>query len=174
MEYVGADMSVGPEVDILLNLHEIDLPSESVGTVISCDTLELVEFPRRAMAELHRILKPNGILILTTVMNYPIHAAPNDYWRYTPEGMRSLFSGFESTYIDWNGLETNSHTVVGVGIKGKYSFEKLSASRREWRTDRDISFSHKIFTLIISAKKNTEKCSDEYLNFLVTGFLYMF
>lgn len=33
-KYVGADMRKGPGVDIILNLHKINLPSESVGTVL--------------------------------------------------------------------------------------------------------------------------------------------
>jgi len=42
-KYVGADLR-GVGVDVVLNLHEIDLPSESVGTVLILDTLERVEY----------------------------------------------------------------------------------------------------------------------------------
>jgi SAM-dependent methyltransferase len=69
-KYVGADMREGPGVDIILNLHHIDLPSDSIGTVLVMDTLEHVEFPRKAIKEVHRILKPHGILIISSVMNF--------------------------------------------------------------------------------------------------------
>ena len=46
--YVGCDMREGRGVDKVLNLHNIDLPDESVGTVITLDTLEHVEFPHKA------------------------------------------------------------------------------------------------------------------------------
>ncbi len=29
-KYVGSDMRAGPRVDVILNLHHLDLPSESV------------------------------------------------------------------------------------------------------------------------------------------------
>ena len=47
-EYVACDMRTGPGVDQILNLHGIDLPPESVGTVLCLDTLEHVEYPRTA------------------------------------------------------------------------------------------------------------------------------
>ena len=89
-KYVGADMRKGPGVDVLLNLHNIDLPSKSVGTALVLDTFEHVEYPRKAIDELYRILKPNGIIIISSVMNFPIHDHPADYWRFTPEAFKSL------------------------------------------------------------------------------------
>ena len=157
MKYIGADMSSGLGVDVVLNLHNIDLPSESVGTVISCDTFEHVEYPRKALSELYRILKPGGILIISSVMLYKIHAAPNDYWRFTPEGFKSLLSEFDSSYVDWNGKEENPHTVIGVGIKREFLFDKLISRRTEWRSVKDTSLWNKIFTLVVKVKKEAEK-----------------
>jgi len=157
MKYIGADMSSGLGVDVVLNLHNIDLPSESVGTVISCDTFEHVEYPRKALSELYRILKPGGILIISSVMLYNIHAAPNDYWRFTPEGFKSLLSEFDFSYVDWNGKEENPHTVIGVGIKKEFSFDKLISRRDEWRCVQDISSWNKIFTIMVKIKKEAEK-----------------
>jgi SAM-dependent methyltransferase len=74
--YVGCDMQEGPGVDRVLNLHNIDLPSESVGSVLCFDTLEHVEYPRKALDEIHRILKPDGIAVISSVMNFPIHVLP--------------------------------------------------------------------------------------------------
>ena len=117
-EYIGADMRKGPGVDIILNLHDIALSSETVGTVLIMDTLEHVEFPRKAIHEVHRILKPHGILIISSVMNFPIHDYPYDYWRFTPEGFKSLLNPFASSFVDFAGDSDFPHTVVGVGFKG--------------------------------------------------------
>ena len=89
-EYVGVDMRQGIGVDQILNLHKINLPQESVGTVICLDTLEHVEYPHRALEEIHRVLKPDGIAIISSVMYFPIHDHPDDYWRFTPEAFRSF------------------------------------------------------------------------------------
>ncbi len=116
-KYVGADMRHGPGVDSILNLHDIALPSESVGTILTLDTFEHVEFPREAIAEIHRALKPNGILVISSVMNFPIHDYPYDYWRFTPEAFKSLLKPFAYSFVGFAGEESFPHTVVGVASK---------------------------------------------------------
>ncbi|MDH5374551.1 MAG: class I SAM-dependent methyltransferase [Candidatus Bathyarchaeota archaeon] len=129
-KYVGADMREGPGVDIILNLHHIDLPSDSIGTVLVMDTLEHVEFPRKAIKEVHRILKPHGILIISSVMKFPIHAHPHDYWRFTPEAFKSLIKPFSLSFVDFIGESAFPHTVVGIGFKGSISENAIKEFRR--------------------------------------------
>jgi len=116
-KYVGADLRNGPGVDVILDLHHIDLPSESVGTVLILDTLEHVEYPRKAIENVHKILNQNGILVITSVMNFPIHDYPYDYWRFTPEAFRSLLKPFSFSFVDSLGKADFPHTIVGLGFK---------------------------------------------------------
>lgn len=133
-KYVGADMREGPGVDVVLDLHKINLPTESVGTVLTLDTLEHVEYPRKAVDEIRRILKPNGIAIISSVMKFPIHDYPYDYWRYTPEAFRSLLREFADSMVDFCGDEEFPHTVVGIGFKGgKSEFPQLRKRLDNWK-----------------------------------------
>ncbi len=116
--YTGCDMREGPGVDKLMDLHCIDLPAGSVGTVLCFDTLEHVEYPQKALQEIHRILKPEGIVVISSVMNFPIHDYPHDYWRFTPEAFRSILKPFSDCFIGFQGLDSFPHTVVGIGFKG--------------------------------------------------------
>lgn len=118
-KYVGCDMRQGPGVDKILNLHAIDIPSESVGSVLCFDTLEHVEYPRQAMKEIHRILKPDGIAVISSVMDFPIHDYPHDYWRFTPEAFRSILNPFSHSFVGFQGSEKFPHTVVGIGFKAQ-------------------------------------------------------
>jgi SAM-dependent methyltransferase len=117
-KYIGADTQEGLGVDAILNLHDIELPSESVGTVLIMDTLEHVEFPRKAIEEVHRILTAEGILLISSVMYFPIHGYPQDYWRFTPEAFKSLLKPFALSFSDFVGDSLFPHTIVGVGFKG--------------------------------------------------------
>lgn len=117
--YFGCDMRPGKGVDLVLNLHKIDLPDASAGTVLLLDTLEHVEFCREAMAEVLRILKPGGVVVISSVMNFRIHDYPSDYWRFTPEGFKSLLRGFSWAGVESLGETDFPHTVVGAGIKGE-------------------------------------------------------
>lgn len=138
--YVGADMREGPGVDVVLNLHSVDLPAGSVGTVLLLDTLEHVELFGKALEEIRRILRQDGVLVMSSVMNFPIHAYPCDYWRFTPDAFRSLLAPFAAHYVTALGRQDFPHTVVGVGFKSpvpddiRLRFE-AEASRwsRRWR-----------------------------------------
>jgi SAM-dependent methyltransferase len=116
-EFVGCDMRPGLGVDRVLDLHAIDLPDASVGSAISLDTLEHVEYPHRAVAELHRVLRPGGLLLISSVMNFHIHDHPHDYWRFTPDAFRSLLKPFSQAIVESAGREVFPHTVVGLGCK---------------------------------------------------------
>ena len=73
------------------------------------------------------MLKPDGIALITSVMNFPIHDYPNDYWRFTPEGFESLLKNFSYRFVDAIGDEWFPHTVVGLGFK--HSVPKDSLNR---------------------------------------------
>jgi 2-polyprenyl-3-methyl-5-hydroxy-6-metoxy-1,4-benzoquinol methylase len=51
---------------VQVDAQAIALPTESVDSVICCETIEHVPDPRRAVSELARVLRPGGRLFLTT------------------------------------------------------------------------------------------------------------
>lgn len=120
-EYIGADIRKGPGVDIILNLHKIELPNEIAGTILIMETLEHVEYPHQAMEECYRILKTGGLLIISSTMNLPIHNYPNDFWRFTPQGFMSLLRPFVPAFIESVGESQFPHTIIGIGFKGNIS-----------------------------------------------------
>jgi SAM-dependent methyltransferase len=119
-EYIGADMREGPGVDQVLDLHHIDLADEVAESVLCLDTLEHVEHPRKAISEIYRLLRSDGILVLSSVFEFPIHGYPNDYWRFTPEGFRSLLKPFANSYVCCFGRsEDRPQCIAAVAFKGR-------------------------------------------------------
>jgi len=141
--YVGADMREGLGVDQLLDLHAIDLPEASVGTVLCMETLEHVEYPRRAVEEIHRILAPAGFAVISSQMNFPIHDYPYDYWRFTPEAFRSLLKPFAASFVGPAGNKDFPHTVVGIGFKtAAPDLSRLKARYERWRKAQRFALIH--------------------------------
>lgn len=130
-EFVGADLRAGPGVDVILDLHAIDLAASSAGTVLILDTLEHVEFVRKAMDEMRRILVPEGILIASSVMKFHIHCRPEDYWRFTPTGFKSLFQPFADSVVVGMGDPNFPHTVLGVGFREGVPLDVVGGFRYE-------------------------------------------
>ncbi|MEI6634262.1 MAG: methyltransferase domain-containing protein [Chlamydiota bacterium] len=137
--YVGVDMRKGPGVDRVLDLHDIALPGESVGTALCLDTLEHVEFPHRAMAEICRVVAPGGIAVISSAMYFPIHDFPRDYWRFTPEGFRSLLGPFPDAFVGHYGAMDFPNGVLGIGFKGPAPpLDGFIAKYEEWRSRYEV------------------------------------
>jgi SAM-dependent methyltransferase len=136
-EFVTSDARPNDGIDIVLDLHKLDLPDASVGTAIMLDTIEHVERPWRALEEIHRVLKPGGVVVMTSVMFFPIHFYPDDYWRFTSSGFRALLAPFDDVVLASCGIKTLPHTVVGIGLKApqpsamKAQLEKAVESWRQ-------------------------------------------
>ena len=144
-KYIGCDIRQGPGVDQIMDLHDTGLLSESVGTVLLLETLEHVQFPMKAVDEVYRILKPNGIVVMSSVMNYPIHDA-HDYWRFTPEGFVTLLKHFPLHFVEFAGDPSFPAAVVGIGVKGPLppaiadDFKKRIAEwKQSWNDDAAAS-----------------------------------
>lgn len=88
--YVGIDMRQGPGVDLVENVEQMTLASETIGTVLGLSTLEHVKRFWQGVAEIKRIMRPDGVLVLSTPFYFHIHQHPSDYWRFTPEALDSL------------------------------------------------------------------------------------
>jgi SAM-dependent methyltransferase len=125
LEFIGCDMRPGSGVDRIMDLTGLPLSDGIAGTALCLDTLEHVEYVRRAIDEMHRVLQSGGFCILSTVMQSKIHNYPSDYWRFTPEGMRSLLKPFESSWVSYEGHVHFPHTIYGIGAKRSSGWEEL-------------------------------------------------
>ena len=117
--YVGCDMRSGLGVDRIEDVHCLKIRSYSVGTVLVFDTLEHVENVHQAVKEIHRVLKPGGMVIMSSVMNFPIHDYPSDYWRFTPKAFELLLKRFAVYEVEFDGGLAFPEGIYGFGIKGR-------------------------------------------------------
>jgi SAM-dependent methyltransferase len=93
---IGVDIEPGDGVDVVASPEgRTFLPDACADLVVSFQVLEHVRLPERFLAECRRILRPGGILLLTTHGTYPFHPDPLDLHRWTGEGLVRLAGGFE-------------------------------------------------------------------------------
>lgn len=99
--YVGVDFEQGPGVDRLLDLtadfEHIDttLGGTKFGTIFCLSVLEHCRQPFRMAENLTRLLKPGGKICISAPFSFKFHAYPSDYWRFTHEGIKTLFPRLE-------------------------------------------------------------------------------
>lgn len=113
--YIGCDMRPGPGVDRIEDVEAgLTFEDRSVGTILCLDTLEHVFDIMAALREFRRVLKPGGVLAMASVMLFPIHSYPYDYWRFTPECFSRLLSSFDQHHTFAEGEPLLPHTVYGL------------------------------------------------------------
>ena len=91
--------------------HIADLCSNNEGAILSnhfdfvvcTEVLEHVLQPFDAVKEIERILKPGGLVFVSTPYNFRIHGPLPDCWRFTEHGLRALFKDYE--ILELNALE---------------------------------------------------------------------
>lgn len=145
-EHIGCDIQPGRNVDRIEDVHALTFADESVGSVVAFETLEHVADPIRAMAEIHRVLRPGGVVAISSLMFMPIHAHPWDYWRFTPEAFELLLDSFESHLVVAVGWDLMPSNVFGVGIKGPSDaltvdrFPRTAGNRDRWGSGKAVDF----------------------------------
>ena len=140
--YLGTDVREGPGVDRVEDLRQLSFADGEVGTALCLDTLEHCEDPVTACRELCRVTAPGGVCVISSVMLFGIHGYPHDYFRFTPDGFRSLLGGFEDVWVVGVGHPDIPTQVIGVGAKGRAldlhidRFESLRAAQRDFDAAR--------------------------------------
>ena len=108
-QYVGADLPGNPDADLVMAPDGVVTGAEAgaFDCVLSTQVLEHVPDPAAYLAEAHRVLKPDGRLLLTTHGIWVYHPDPNDFWRWTTRGLdlQLARAGFEVTV---------KHSVMGL------------------------------------------------------------
>jgi SAM-dependent methyltransferase len=105
--YTGVDLAIGDQdwnyagLDCVADLVRLPFRNGVFDAAINVVTLEHVAEPAAALAELNRVLRPGGRLLLIVPHEWEVHQAPHDYFRYTVHGVRYLLdkSGFIQSSI---------------------------------------------------------------------------
>ncbi|MBP6680547.1 MAG: methyltransferase domain-containing protein, partial [Saprospiraceae bacterium] len=61
-EIIGSDVTFGPQTNLISDAHDIPFADETFDCVIAQAVLEHVLDPQRCVDEMHRVLKPDGIV----------------------------------------------------------------------------------------------------------------
>jgi SAM-dependent methyltransferase len=107
-EAVSFGMRNHPEIALFDGLH-IPFPDNSWDGILCTEVLEHTYDPETLVAEMLRVLRPGGTLLLTVPFAARVHHAPHDYQRFTRFGLRRMFSKFDAAQIFERG---NDYSVI--------------------------------------------------------------
>ena len=93
-EDVPANMHVDIYYEELQNIAP-----ESYDTIICTGLMEHVPEPKNLIANFHRILEPNGKLVLQASSVFSIHEGPDNFFQFTHFGIEYLFKEWKNKKI---------------------------------------------------------------------------
>lgn len=94
LRYITADLVPG-RADLPLDVTDLKLPDATFGAVLCSHVLEHVPDDRRAMRELHRILRPGGWAIVMVPLDLRLESTYEDPSITEPEGRLEAFLQFD-------------------------------------------------------------------------------
>lgn len=94
VDLINLDVVATASLDVVGDAHYLPVADGSCDGVIIQAVLEHVLDPNRVVAELFRILKPNGIVYAETPFMQMVHERAYDYTRFSDLGHRHLFRNF--------------------------------------------------------------------------------
>ena len=129
MDWESSSVRDGRHADIYYNGTDFPLPDTSVDHVICTQVLEHVFNPTRFLAEIHRVLKPGGRLVMSVPFVWDEHEQPYDFARYSSFGLRAILTGA--------GMGIEQHRKLGADARVFAQLlnawlYKVTLSRNHW------------------------------------------
>jgi SAM-dependent methyltransferase len=83
-QWIIADIEKSRNPDMVLDVCDMHtIKNESIDIINAIELFEHVKTPEKGIAECFRILRKEGIIIISMPFLYPIHADPFDFQRWT-------------------------------------------------------------------------------------------
>jgi SAM-dependent methyltransferase len=113
------DIDVAADVDMYCDVHRLPFQDSAFDGVIASAVLEHVVDPALAVSEIHRVLRPNGILYSEIPFLQQVHEGAYDFTRLSLSGHRRLMNHFK---------ELSSGVVAGPGTVLAWALEHFAVS----------------------------------------------
>lgn len=129
-EYVGVDLEAGTGVDVVVDLSAGlgELKEAHFALAICCSVLEHTPTPWVMADNLTRLLRPGGALYISVPWVWRYHAYPDDYFRFSPRGVQSIFPRIHWQHATYSTTADGEHAGINLEdfreLDNALSFEK--------------------------------------------------
>lgn len=149
----------------LLSMEDMDTripyPNESFDNVICIDTLTYISDPFKFIEEIYRVLRPGGSVYIESSFLQPMDSGNQDYFRFTPKGMKFLLEDFEFEDLGIvNGPGSTMHWIGRIYHSLQFDRAGTMEDMLTKLADGDYVEAYRIFGMMMERYLET----DEELN----------
>ena len=127
--YTGFDYYPDDNTDIVGDAHRLadHFKDRKFDAVFSYSVLEHLALPWVFAIEINRVLERGGLTFHHTHFAWPQHEQPWDFWRFTDEGLKVLFSKATGFEVLESGMFEPVHMYMDRVANGMESFPEFPA-----------------------------------------------
>jgi hypothetical protein len=126
--YINLEFLSFEAADVYGNIQHLPFRDDTFGLVLAQAVFEHVPDPFAAAAEMIRVTRPGGRIVVDVAFMQPLHAAPYHYFNMTPMGLVELFKSCNIVevdhyddlvfVVDWLLRSVGAHEKVTAGEFG--------------------------------------------------------
>lgn len=125
---IALDVYASPLVTLVADGHRLPFADGSIDAVWVQAVLEHTLDPAAIVAEMHRVLRPGGLVFANVAFMWPIVEQAYDFTRYTASGLRWLFRDFEVLAMGFSsGPGTGVVNAIRYLAQSLFRSEKLGS-----------------------------------------------
>jgi SAM-dependent methyltransferase len=129
-QYFGIEWSIDKRPPVVADVTRIPFRDAAFDSALCTEVLEHLPEPGDCLAEIHRVVKPGGSLLVTAPMTVHTHSEPHDFYRYTEYGLRYQLEkhGFEIVTLRRLGGVVSVMASHGINLGCEAVSERLERS----------------------------------------------
>ena len=119
VEYVGTDITEGPNVDVIADAHHLTRSfSRRFDYVLSISVFEHLIMPWKAALEMNAVMNHGALAYIQSHHGWPLHEEPWDFWRFSANSWNGLFNKHTGYEVVDSGYDISGMIVPAFAQGG--------------------------------------------------------
>ena len=144
---VEVEYAIFRHTDIVADAHELPFDDESFGSIVVMNAFEHYREPHKVTAELYRILKPEGKVLIHTAFLQPQHERPWHFFNCTRYGLAEWFKSFKTETLHVSENFCPNHSIAWLASEAEAAlrsdvsaaFSRCICTRADRGIGRDLA-----------------------------------
>ena len=116
---IEAEASIFRNTSVVADAHHLPFQDSVFEAVVVLNAFEHYREPARVAAEILRVLRPGGRVLVHTAFLQPLHEAPYHFYNCTRYGLEAWFAGFETERLHVSDNFNPAYTLAWLAHEAR-------------------------------------------------------
>ena len=121
---VEAEAAIFRNTNVVTDAHHLPFQDGAFSAVVVLNAFEHYRDPVRVAAEIFRVLKPGGRVLVHTAFLQPLHEAPYHFYNCTRYGLEAWFAAFETEQLHVSDNFSPGHTLAWLAHEARTALRR--------------------------------------------------